>query len=722
MKKRGRGLAAFLTAAMVISALYGCGNGAVEADKQEQAADENMSVSENVSAKDQVQNADGAQDTSDNGQDVDAQSDKKGDSESSASGAGLADDNQGEDVEYSDVFVEKIENISDSFVMGMDASSVFVEENSGVKYYDFDGNEQDVFKTMAEAGVNCIRLRVWNDPYDAEGRGYGGGNNDVPTAIALGKRATEAGMSVMIDFHYSDFWADPNKQFAPKAWEGMGIDEKCEALSSFTADSLKELLDAGVNVAYVQIGNEINNGMAGEKDLGNVTKLLDAGSKAVRSVSKDIQIIVHYTNIENSGGKVPALVSNLVAENIDFDIVGLSYYPYWHGDLENLKFVVKKIRDRYEKKVMFVETSYPFTDRDGDGSGNSVDGKSGFVEGYPVSVQGQAHMVRDIIDAANEAGAIGLCYWEGVWIPVGADKSTNSSLWEKYGSGWASSFAGSYDPDDAGRYYGGCSWENQAMFDFKGNPLPSLNVFKYVYEGHKADLKVEAVPDLELTVDIGEEIVLPQKVAAIYNDPSIRDEIEIEWNPDDVAGLDKAAGGKFDVHGTLKNEEKSAVTCHVTIKETNYVLNPSFEDNNRSMWKVAYNGPTNPTDYQKKKDDAHDGNIALHFWHGSVDMDFTVSQEITGLEPGTYSLECFAQGGDTDDTAKMELFCDVTKGGDMVEHLSEPFAVTGWAQWKNPVISDIKVDGSGSVIIGVHIISNKKSWGTVDDFLLKKVD
>ena len=200
-----------------------------------------------------------------------------------------------------DIYVEPVEGISDDFIRGMDASAVLVLENSGVKYYNFDGEEQDVFMTLSEAGVNYIRLRVWNDPYDENGNGYGGGNNDLPTAIELGRRATEYGMKVCIDFHYSDFWADPKRQHAPKAWEGMEIDEKCDALYDYTKDSLTQLLEEGVDVEMVQVGNEINNGMAGEYYLPGVTQLLKSGTKAVREIAdtynKDIQVVIHYTNI-----------------------------------------------------------------------------------------------------------------------------------------------------------------------------------------------------------------------------------------------------------------------------------------------------------------------------------------------------------------------------------------------------------------------------------------
>ncbi len=417
-----------------------------------------------------------------------------GNGKSSENGDGGADEAESvryaadyaQDHENSDFYVEPIENLSDDFVKGMDASAVLSLENSGVKYYDFDGNEADVFEVLADAGVTYIRLRVWNDPYDANGNGYGGGNNDVETAIQLGKRATKYGMKVCIDFHYSDFWADPKRQHAPKAWENMDCDEKCDALYDFTKESLTQMLDAGVDVEMVQIGNEINNGMAGEKFLPKVTKLLKSGSSAVREVSdtydKDIKIAVHYTNIEDNG-QVDSMASNLESAGLDYDIFGLSYYPFWDGSLENMQTVVKHIKETYGKTVMIMETSYCYTLNDGDGSGNSFATAGDLVKGYSPSVQGQTNMVRDVFAAANEAGASGVFYWEGTWLPVGKATDDNSAIWEKYGSGWASSYASDYDPDDAGLYYGGCSWENQALFDFDGKPLDSLNVFKYLKLG-----------------------------------------------------------------------------------------------------------------------------------------------------------------------------------------------------------------------------------------------
>ena len=617
--------------------------------------------------------------------------------------------------EESTIFVKPVDGISDDFYRGMDASAVLALENSGVKYYNFDGKEQDVFMTLAQAGVNYIRLRVWNDPYDENGNGYGGGNNDVATAIVLGQRATKYGMKVCIDFHYSDFWADPKKQFVPKAWEGMDIEEKSDALYNFTLESLTQLLDAGVNVGMVQIGNEINNGMSGETDVANVRKLLTAGSKAVREAAansgKEILVAVHYTNIDDMK-KLDTLLTGLQVKEIDYDIVGLSFYPYWHGTIEDLKNAIIHIRDTYGKKVYVAENAYCYTAEDGDGSANSVEGTDDLAEGYSASVQGQANEVRDVCAAASEAGAEGVFYWEGTWIPVGPADADNSDLWEKYGSGWASSYASGYDPKDAGQYYGGCSWDNQAMFDFTGHPLASLNVFKYLKYGATAPLAVDSIPAVTVACNIGTDPELPDTVSVIYNDRS-EAQVPVIWNTDDFAAIDTENGGNFTVSGTL--EDGTEVTAAVTVDRINYVQNPSFEDSDTSMWTVNYSGETDPTDYQVKAADAHSGEVAFHFWSGSADMDFSIEQSFTDLEPGTYELSAFSQGGDLSDDASMELYALVDG-----RELTAPFKLTTYADWQNPAIPEIKVT-DGSLTIGVRYKCNVNSWGTLDDVTLNRV-
>lgn len=619
--------------------------------------------------------------------------------------------------EWSDVFVEPVAGISDDFIRGMDASAVLSVEKSGAKYYGYGGKEQDVFETLAESGVNYIRLRVWNDPYDENGNGYGGGDNDVATAIELGKRATQYGMKVNIDFHYSDFWADPKRQHAPKAWEGMSADEKADALYDFTKESLTQILDAGVDVGMVQVGNEINNGMSGETDVPAVMGLLSAGSRAVREIAdsygKDIRIVLHYTNIEDNE-EVDTMAANLKEYGVDYDIFGLSYYPFWDGTNENMQNVAKNIMDRYGKKVVIAETSYCYTEKDGDGFGNSFDGIEDAVDGYAPTVQSQATMIRDICAAANEVGVIGVFYWEGTWIPVGSADQDNSALWEKYGSGWASSYSAEYDPDDAGLYYGGCSWDNQAMFDFTGHPLPSLNVFRYLKDGHTVPLAVDFIPQTTVSCDVGEALTLPETVEVVYNDRSANTQVPVSWDASQAAAIDTQKAGTYTVDGTLS--DGTAVTADVDVEMVNYVKNPGFEEADRSMWQISYTGENDPTDYQEKADDAHDGDFSLHFWSDS-DMEFSICQTLTDLPAGTYQLFAFAQGGDMESTSDLELYAVVN--GEEIG--SDAFMLTTWTDWKQPKVDNIRIGDGDTLTIGVRMKCNANSWGTIDDFTLNRI-
>lgn len=385
------------------------------------------------------------------------------------------------------------------FLRGVDISSYLTEIESGVAYKDFDGNvldEEGFFNFLAQSGVNSVRIRVWNDPYDSDKRGYGGGNNDIQTAVKLGQWATGAGLQVCIDFHYSDFWADPSKQMAPKEWAHATIEDKQLALYEYTKESLNILLDAGVNVTMVQIGNETNHGMAGETKWERITGLMTQGSKAIREIAaergKEILIAVHFTNPES--GKFSYYAQTLQDAGLDYDVFATSYYSFWHGSLENLTNELAMISETFDKKVLVAETSYVYTNADGDGWGNSVTAEtSGITLNYDISVQGQADAVRDVMEAVRKVGekGIGVFYWEPAWIPVQVYDRTstdaeevlagNRTIWEEKGSGWASSYAGKYDPNDAGKYYGGSSWDNQALFDFEGNPLESLTIFKYEF-------------------------------------------------------------------------------------------------------------------------------------------------------------------------------------------------------------------------------------------------
>ncbi len=621
-----------------------------------------------------------------------------------------------------DIFVEPVKNIPDDFFCGADVSSVLSEEESGVVYYDADGNQADLFKILSESGINYIRVRVWNDPYDAAGHGYGGGNCDAKRAAEIGRRAAEYGMKLLVDFHYSDFWADPSKQMVPKAWKDMDFNAKGDAAYEFTKDALTTILDAGADVGMVQLGNETTTGMSGEKRYDYFAFIMNGGAKAVREISADkgldIKTVCHLTNPENFSETI-SRVEKLIKNNVDFDILALSYYPFWHGTLENLTKLMTQIRTDYGKEVMVAETSYCYTLEEGDGTGNSVSAKDLCTE-YTASVQSQSNALRDVCEAVVNAGGLGVFYWEPAWIPVGVYDpkasdaasvlASNKKAWEEKGSGWASSYAKEYDPKDAGKYYGGSSWDNQAWFSFDGHILPSLYTYKYLKYGSVDELKVDFAEPLKVTLSPGGELILPDKAVAHFNDRSKDGEAHVTWDAESLAKVDMNKPGEYTVTG--KFDDGYEAVCLLTLANVNQVKNAGFEDSDRSMYIIE----GNCGDYQQKESDAKTGEWALHYWNQS-EVSFSVMQEIKDLEPGTYSFSIYAQGGDSGNDPKMHIFVQVN---DVV--YKTDFAVDGWINWKHPSVNNVKINKGDKVFVGVSVNAGAGAWGTFDDWYFSKTE
>lgn len=404
--------------------------------------------------------------------------------------------------DYREVIFEGTEVNGGDVIRGVDVSSVISLEKSGVVFRDDSGNPQDIFLTLKNAGVNYIRVRIWNNPYDGSGKTYGGGSNDINTAVEIAERCSKYGLKMLIDFHYSDFWADPGKQKAPKAWQNMNISQKCSAVSEFTTDCLKKISAAGAEIGMVQIGNETNTGLCGEKDWKNICSIMNAGSSAVRSFDRKILVAVHFTNPEKNGN-LDYLAGTLKNNSVDYDVFASSYYPYWHGTMSNLTSVLSNIADKYGKYVMVAETSWANTFKDSDMYANTIGDNAslGSFVNYEVSVQGQINEVTDVFRAVSAVGSkgIGAFYWEPAWITVGNEYSHNFSLWEKEGSGWATKAAGEYDAD-AANYFGGSSVDNQALFSQDGKPLDSLYVFSHIKSG-----KSDTTPEKNLISNPGFE-------------------------------------------------------------------------------------------------------------------------------------------------------------------------------------------------------------------------
>lgn len=636
------------------------------------------------------------------------------------------------------ITVLPVERLSDDFIMGADVSSLVSVEESGASFYDARGKKADPIELLKEGGVNAVRIRVWNDPYNADGNGYGGGNNGIEAAVKIGRRATQAGMGVLIDFHYSDFWADPNKQTAPKAWKNFSVEQKKAALAEFTSASLKKLKDSGVNVTMVQVGNEINNGMAGEIFDGEVYSLVKAGCEAVRNFDSGIQIVIHYTD-PLSEGYLEHKCSLLEKYGADYDILATSYYPYWHGDVKKLSMILRKISNLYGKKVMVAETSYPFTDEDGDGFGNVVSSMSANQEfNYPLSVEGQAIAVRDVIEAvANVKKGIGVFYWEPAWIPVRrydpdapdaqAVLDGNFRAWEAFGSGWASSYAAEYDKEVRSARNGG-TWDNQALFDFDGKCLESVNVFKYARTGSKGKLNVVRIESPGVTFAFGKKGELPRTVKVTYNDGTEKDE-EVEWDKAQAeAVLGSPDFGEYAVSGRLKNGRTAR--CTVTVSASNFLQNGGFETGDLSGWTVENPlGKGNPK-VDRNNQNAKEGVCYLTAWEADG-YDFTVSQSVSGLAAGTY--KCFAsfEGTGIQNPTETQLRVSIrAKDGSTQEFVSPVEIPNVWKQFFRAEIPSIKVDaGTQSVTVSARIQAEFDSgsgangaWIVMDDVNLLLVE
>ncbi|MDP9797116.1 arabinogalactan endo-1,4-beta-galactosidase [Catenuloplanes nepalensis] len=335
-------------------------------------------------------------------------------------------------------------------VRGADVSHVTKNEDHGAVYRSASGQRQDPFRLLAANDVDYIRLKVWVDPAD--------GYNDLADTLAKARRAHAAGQQLLIDFHYSDAWADPGKQNKPAAWAGLAFPDLVSALYSHTFDVLSALRAQGTPAAMAQVGNEINGGMLwpdGRWDnWDGLAALLTAGSEAVKAASPSTKVVLHLAEGGDNGGH-RWWFDQAVARGVPFDVIAVSHYVYWHGTLGELQANLMDLSTRYGKPVMVAETAYGFTLEEGDHETNIFNASLAAAGGYPATPRGQSDALRDILTVvAGVPGALGVVYWEPTWTAVP-------------GAGW--------DPADP---TSGDGWENQALFDYSGRALPALRAFK----------------------------------------------------------------------------------------------------------------------------------------------------------------------------------------------------------------------------------------------------
>ncbi len=346
--------------------------------------------------------------------------------------------------------VELVPGRSVLSILGADISSLKKSEEMGGIYRDADGTEGDALLILKRHGLNYARLRVWVDPAD----GYHGKQE----ILGMARRLKSLGIRILVDFHYSDNWADPGKQFKPAAWSQYSFEQLEQALYDHTLDVCSSLAAQGTPPDMVQIGNEINAGMlwpdGDYKHLDNLAVLLKAGYRAVKDCSPSTLVMLH---IAEGGDNELARwwFDNMTRREVPFDVIGISYYPFWHGTLPQLQQNLNDISARYARDVIVVETAYAFTDQDDDALPNVLN-SSMVIPGYPFTPEGQRAMLRDVmavVRAVPNGRGLGVFYWDATWTAVP-------------GNGWNSTDPGS-----------GNAWENQALFDFDDRALPALDEF-----------------------------------------------------------------------------------------------------------------------------------------------------------------------------------------------------------------------------------------------------
>ena len=358
-------------------------------------------------------------------------------------------------------------------IKGADISSLLEVEEAGGMFSDEKGVRSAPL-ILQRHGCNLIRLRLWNDPYDAEGNPYGAGTNDLPRTMELARRCKALGLPWLLDLHYSDFWADPGKQWPPKAWATLDADGLAQAVYYYTRDTLETLKDEGLLPAMVAVGNEISNGLLWP--LGrvpnwvNIARFVSAGIRAVKAVEPTVKTMIHLDNGSWYGMYRSWFDSYRINGGADFDCVGLSYYPFWHGAMEDLRDNMHKLARRLHKPMLVTETSMAFTleeccDREGlrreEKRGLAANPRTAERVPYPATPEGQCAFLRDLWDvicSVPDGLGRGFVWWEPAWLPV-------------KGSGWTTEAGLAYTSEQGP---GGNEWANQGLFDYDGKALPIL--------------------------------------------------------------------------------------------------------------------------------------------------------------------------------------------------------------------------------------------------------
>ena len=344
------------------------------------------------------------------------------------------------------------------FAKGFDASYVKRVEDKGGVYRSASGQVQDVFKILADNGVTYVRFRVWNNPP--------AGYCSEADVLALALRAHAAGLKILLDFHYSDGWADPGQQTKPAAWSALNFRDLNKAVYDFSYQVVKAMERQGTPPDIVEVGNEITHGMLwpdGHVIMGDAsydtpaqwqqfTSLVKSGIDGVKATHSRARIMIHIASADDT--ELRWFFDHLIANHVHFDVMGLSYYYLWHGTISQMSANLADMATRYEKPIVIAETAYPFTLGWNDWTNNIIGLPEQLSPDYPATPAGQTAFLQAVVDmtkAIPHRLGVGVFYWGGEWIATSPQ-----------------------DPD-------GSTWENQAMFDFNSNAVDAFSVFRTMH-------------------------------------------------------------------------------------------------------------------------------------------------------------------------------------------------------------------------------------------------
>lgn len=321
-------------------------------------------------------------------------------------------------------------------ILGADLSYLPEVRASGLAVYDTAGQQEDMLLTLKKAGANVVRLRLWNNPAD--------NTSALPMVKNLCSEIKGMGLKTLITLHYSDTWADPGHQTKPAAWQGLGSLQLSDSIYAYTRAVVTAL-----QPDYLQIGNEINNGFlwpeGSAANTATMKALLRTAIKGVRDAGTSTKIIIHYAGVDNA----ETFFANLT--DLDFDVIGISYYPQWHGkDLQVVKRSLTNLAQQNRQSILLAETAYPFTLAWNDWTNNVLGYTSQILPDYPPSPQGQKDFLVKMKAMMSEVPkGLGFCYWGGEWVSYKGNTATDGS-----------------------------AWENQAIWDFNGKALPVLEAYR----------------------------------------------------------------------------------------------------------------------------------------------------------------------------------------------------------------------------------------------------